>query len=93
MKSNKKNRILKVESFNYHSSFGDKNRLPLDLLKKSNIEYIINPLNKKLNEEELIKMIVDFDAIIAGTEKISEKVLNKANKLKHISRVGIELIV
>ena len=40
--------------------FGDKNRLPLDLLKKSNIEYIINPLNKKLNEEELIKMIVDF---------------------------------
>ncbi len=71
--------------------FGDKNRLPLDLLKKSNIEYIINPLNKKLNEEELIKMIVDFDAIIAGTEKISEKVLNKANKLKHISRVGIGL--
>lgn len=71
--------------------FGDKNRLPLDLLKKSNIEYIINPLNKKLNEEELIKMIVDFDAIIAGTEKISEKVLSKANKLKHISRVGIGL--
>ena len=71
--------------------FGNKNRLPLDLLKKSNIEYIINPLNKKLNEEELIKMIVDFDAIIAGTEKISEKVLNKANKLKHISRVGIGL--
>ena len=71
--------------------FGDKNRLPLDLLKKSNIEYIINPLNKKLNEEELIKMIVDFDAIIAGTEKISEKVLTKANKLKHISRVGIGL--
>ena len=71
--------------------FGDKNRLPLDLLKKSNIEYIINPLNKKLNEDELMKMIVDFDAIIAGTEKISEKVLNKANKLKHISRVGIGL--
>lgn len=71
--------------------FGDKNRLPLDLLKKSKIEYIINPLNKKLDEEELIKMIGDFDAIIAGTEKISEKVLNKANKLKHISRVGIGL--
>ena len=70
--------------------FGDKNRLPLDLLKKSNIEYIINPLNKKLNEEELIKMIVDFDAIIAGTEKISEKVLNKANKLKHISKLNRE---
>lgn len=27
--------------------FGDKNRLPLDFLEKANIEYLINPLNKK----------------------------------------------
>jgi len=71
--------------------FGDKNRLPLDLLKKSNIEYLINPLNKKLTEDELVEMVTDFDVIIAGTEQISEKVMNKATKLKHISRVGIGL--
>ena len=71
--------------------FGDKSRLPLDFLKKSNIEYLINPLNKKLTEDELAEMVTDFDAIIAGTEKISEKVMNKATKLKHISRVGIGL--
>ena len=71
--------------------FGDKNRLPLDLLEKSNIEYLINPLNKKLTEDELVEMVTDFDVIIAGTEQITEKVMSNATKLKHISRVGIGL--
>ena len=71
--------------------FGEKNRLPLDLLEKSKIEYLINPLNKKLTESELIQMLNDCDAIIAGTDKITEKVMNNATKLKHISRVGIGL--
>ena len=61
--------------------FGNKNKLPLDLLKKSNIEYVLNPLNKKPSEEELAEMIKDFDAIIAGTEKISKNVINNANSL------------
>ena len=30
--------------------FGDKNNLPLELMEKENIEYLINPLNKKLTE-------------------------------------------
>ena len=71
--------------------FGHNNKLPLDLLKKSKLEFLINPLNKKLTEEELGKMITDLDILIAGTEKISEKVLSNAPKLKHISRVGIGL--
>ncbi len=36
-------------------------------------------------------MVGDFDVIVAGTEKITEKVMNNATKLKHISRVGIGL--
>ncbi len=71
--------------------FGEKDRLPLDLLDQSNIEYQVNPLNKKPTEEELIQMAADFDVIIAGTEKISEKVMNKITNLKFISRVGIGL--
>ena len=71
--------------------FADQNRLPLDLLEKSGIEYLINPLNKKLTEDELLELIADFDAIIAGTEQITSKVINRANKLKMISRVGIGL--
>ena len=71
--------------------FADKNCLPLDLLKKSNIEYLINPLNKKLTENELVEMISDFDVIIAGTELITKKVIDAATNLKMISRVGIGL--
>ena len=71
--------------------FGEKNRLPLDLLENYGIEYLINPLNRKLTENELTEMLSDFDAMIAGTDKISKKVMDKASKLKHISRVGIGL--
>lgn len=71
--------------------FGDKNRLPLELLENAGIEYLINPLKKKLNEHQLAEMVNDFDVIIAGTEPITKKVMEHANKLKLISRVGIGL--
>ena len=71
--------------------FGEKNRSPLDLLGQNKIEYLINPLNKKLLEDELIEVIADFDVIIAGTEQISKKVMENAYNLKMISRVGIGL--
>jgi D-3-phosphoglycerate dehydrogenase len=71
--------------------FGDKNRLPLDLLEKAGIEYLINPHKTKLTEDQLADIVSDFDVIIAGTEPITEKVLTRASKLKLISRVGIGL--
>jgi len=71
--------------------FGDKNRLPLELLDNAGIEYLINPLNTKLTEDQLADMVSDFDVIIAGTEPITEKVMNNASNLKMISRVGIGL--
>ena len=71
--------------------FGDKNPLPLKLLENSGFEYLINPFNKKLTEDQLTEIITDFDVIIAGTEPITEKVLNIATNLKLISRVGIGL--
>lgn len=66
-------------------------RTPLKLLENAGIEYVINPLNKKLTPIELIELISDFDVIIAGTEIINKEVLEHANKLKFISRVGIGL--
>jgi len=71
--------------------FGDKDRLPLELLESSNIEYLINPLGKKLTEDELADLITDFDVVIAGTEPITAKVMDCAKNLKMISRVGIGL--
>jgi len=71
--------------------FGQNDRAPLDLLESNGIEYTINPLNKKLTEDELLELVSDVDVIIAGTEKITDKVMSKAKRLKMISRVGIGL--
>ena len=71
--------------------FGDKDRFPLDMLEKSGIEYLINPLNTKLTEDQLAGMVSDYDVIIAGTEPITEKVMKRTTNLKLISRVGIGL--
>ncbi len=71
--------------------FGNRNHLPLDLLENMDIVYLINPLNKKLTEDELIGIVPDFDIIIAGTELITKKVMESAPNLKMISRVGIGL--
>ena len=67
--------------------FGNKNSLPLEQLEAAGIEYLINPLNKKLTEIELAKMVTDFDIIIAGTEPITDYVMEKASKLKMIFRM------
>lgn len=71
--------------------FGEKNRLPLELLEEVGVEYQINPLNKKLTEQELAGLATDVDVIIAGTEPITDYVMERAPKLKMISRVGIGL--
>lgn len=71
--------------------FGNKNRLPIEQLEAAGVYYLINPLGRKLKEEELADMITDFDVLIAGTEDITDAVMAKASKLKFISRVGIGL--
>lgn len=71
--------------------FGDKNRLPIELLEAAGIEYLINPIGRKLKEAELAEMVTDFDVLIAGTEPITDMVMSRASRLKLISRVGIGL--
>ena len=64
---------------------------PTKLLKEESIEYLINPIGKKPCEEELIDMLLNKKALIAGTEEITENVLEKSKDLKFISRVGVGL--
>ena len=71
--------------------FADRNRLPLEQLESAGIEYAINPLGRRLTEGELADMAVDCDVLIAGTEPITARVLERAKRLKLISRVGIGL--
>lgn len=72
--------------------FGSENRFPLEILEANNIDYIINPFNSKLKEEQLLELTnKGIETIIAGTEPITRKVIENAKDLKHISRVGIGL--
>lgn len=71
--------------------FGDKNDQPLRQLEASGVEYLINPIGRKLKEDELASMVSDVEVLIAGTEPITEKVMANAPGLKLISRVGIGL--
>lgn len=71
--------------------FAERNRLPLELLEGAGIEYRINPLGRRLKESELADLASDVDALIAGTEPISERVMTAATRLRLISRVGIGL--
>ncbi len=71
--------------------FCERNRFPFELFENAGIEYLVNPLNKKLTEDELAEMVSDFDVLIAGTEQISAKVMDRASNLKMISRVGVGL--
>ena len=71
--------------------FGERNDAPIKLLKAAGIPYEINPLNRKLTENELMKYIGNSTALIAGTEIISHDVIKNAKCLKLISRVGIGL--
>ena len=71
--------------------FADKDPRPLHLLEQVGAEVIINPLGRKLTEADLAEIIVDADILIAGTEPITEAVLDRAEQLKLIARVGIGL--
>ena len=59
---------------------------------KDNFEIVyINNSGHRLSEDEIISAIKLADAVIAGTEKYSEKVIQSSDTLKAISRVGVGL--
>lgn len=54
-------------------------------------ELEFNPYGRKISIPELKALLPEVDALIAGTEKLDSRVLEKADNLKLISRVGIGL--
>ena len=70
--------------------FGENNKLPLSLLDRPDINYVLNPFKRKLSEDDLCELIEDVHILIAGTEN-NKRVFENAKKLKIIARVGIGL--
>jgi len=71
--------------------FGEIDRDPIALLETEGISYALNPAKRRLKEAELAEIIAPYEAMIAGTEPITESVLRKAPQLRLIARVGIGL--
>ena len=70
------------------SSFGEFNNLPLKILKKNKINYLLNPLKRKLNDCEIRKFANKYKFIIAGTENYSHETISSFKNLKLIYRLG-----
>jgi len=73
------------------SSFGVADPAPRDRLEAAGMRIIDNPHGRRLREDEVAELIVDADAVIAGTEPLSARVLDGARRLRVISRVGVGL--
>lgn len=72
-------------------SFGQIDSGAIELLKKEGLKPVLNPYGRKLNEEEILDLLDDVVGIIAGTEKITRKIIEHTKELKVISRYGIGL--
>jgi D-3-phosphoglycerate dehydrogenase len=57
-------------------------------LSEEHVELIPADVNERLSEEELLAVIGDIDGIICGDDRITERVLDAAPRLKVISKWG-----
>ena len=57
-------------------------------LSKDGIELIAAKVKERLSENELLEVIGDIDGIICGDDRITERVLDAAPRLKAISKWG-----
>lgn len=71
------------------TSFASDDEQPLQLLKAASLDIHMNPLGRKMSENEMINVLADMDYLIAGTEPLTRRVLASTKKLKVISRCGV----
>ena len=72
-------------------SFGRVDGNAIELLRKAGFTPILNPRGQKLEFEEFAELIKDAIGLIAGTERITDELLNRAKSLRVISRYGVGL--
>ena len=78
-------------SFITTTTFCQFSKKPLKLLAEKDFQIILNENNRKLRYSELKNDIFRFDGVIAGTEEYDRHMLDAAENLKVISRVGVGL--
>src|SRR5579871_1856145 len=72
-------------------SFGQAFPEHLVELEKAGCEVVPNPVGRALNEAELLDALKGIDAIVTGTDELTAKVINNADRLKTIVKHGVGL--
>ncbi len=71
------------------NSFGKFDKTAKEKLVSQGWEIQTNPYGKIMDEQEMKQVIKDVDAVILGSDPVTESVLKSANRLKIISRYGV----
>lgn len=72
------------------STFADEDKTPLRLLEQAGVEFMLNPLGRRWNEEETIRHLAGVDGLLAGLEPLTRRVMESTGgRLKAIARIGI----
>ncbi len=61
----------------------------INLFDEKGIDIDLPAVNQQLNESDLLPIIDKYDGVIAGDDQFTATVINKARKLKVISRWGV----
>lgn len=70
-------------------SFGKISAAPVDMLKASGFEVVLNPHGRILTKDEMRRQIRDAEAVIVGVDPLDREVLKEAGKLKIIAKYGV----
>lgn len=73
------------------ASFGKLSGDALALLTRAKVEIVQNPFGRTPTEEEMTRLIQGVDGAIVGTEPITARVLEQADRLKVIAKRGTGL--
>ena len=71
------------------SSFAQYSDEPLRLLREGGYEAVLNPHGRALTEDEAIALLQGCVGVAAGTEPLTERVMDALPSLKVISRCGV----
>ena len=71
------------------TSFAKFDDQPLQLLKDSGFDVVLNPYGRKLSRDKVVELAADVVGLIAGTETLDKSALEKLPLLKVISRCGV----
>ncbi len=71
------------------SSFATQCASPLKVLEERGLAYVLNPHGRTLTEDELVTFADGCHGLVAGTEKLSKRVLEALPDLRVVSRCGV----